>query len=121
MSFQQTFAQGCVGLRFEGIPVEDAIGESNGFRRPGKTVSVEPGVSYERNNHIFSLNVPIALYRNRPMSVADRQYNIEFALEEPRHGDAAFADYLISFVYSYRLFNKKNHEMMEETLEDILN
>ncbi|KRP07186.1 MAG: hypothetical protein ABR94_07685 [Sphingobacteriales bacterium BACL12 MAG-120802-bin5] len=109
------------GLRFEGIPVEDAIGESNGFRRPGKTVSVEPGVSYERNNHIFSLNVPIALYRNRPMSVADQQYNIEFAPEEPRHGDAAFADYLISFVYSYRLFNKKNHGMMEESLEDILN
>jgi hypothetical protein len=55
------------------------------------------------------------------MSVADQQYNIEFAPEEPRHGDAAFADYLISFVYSYRLFNKKNHGMMEESLEDILN
>ncbi|GAB4370835.1 MAG: hypothetical protein OHK0021_13560 [Bryobacter sp.] len=32
------------GGRMEGISVRDAIGASNGFRRPGYAISVEPGL-----------------------------------------------------------------------------
>jgi hypothetical protein len=86
-----------LGGRAEGIPAKDVIGKSNGFRRPGYIISVEPGLSYQKGNSTFVLNVPVALYRNRVKSVYD--------LADPtgaRHGDAAFADYLINFTYLYR-------------------
>jgi len=79
-----------LGGRLEGVPVEDLIGDSNGFRRPGYAISAEPGVSYSRGAYTFSLAVPYAIYRNRTRSVADR-------LVPGRHGDAAFADYIILF------------------------
>ena len=37
-----------VGWRMEGVPVRDLIGKSNGFRRPGYAMSVEPGLQYFR-------------------------------------------------------------------------
>ena len=61
-----------LGGRLEGVPVEDLIGDSNGFRRPGYAISIEPGLSYSRGAYTFSLAVPYALYRNRTRSVADR-------------------------------------------------
>src|SRR4029078_3699575 len=35
------------GIRKECLPAKDAIGGSNGFRRPGYIVSIEPGLSYQ--------------------------------------------------------------------------
>lgn len=81
-----------LGARIEGVPVEDLIGGSDGFRRPGYAVSVEPAVSYSRGPHTFSLAVPFAVERNRQRSVPDR-------LVPGRHGDAAFADYLVLLGY----------------------
>lgn len=81
-----------LGGRVEGVPVEDLIGRSDGFRRPGYAVSIEPGLSYSRGPHTLSLAVPIAAYRNRQRSVADR-------LVPGRHGDAAFADYFVMLGY----------------------
>ena len=81
-----------LGARIEGVPVEDLIGGSDGFRRPGYAVSVEPAVSYNRGSHTFSLAVPFAVERNRQRSVPDR-------LVPGRHGDAAFADYLVLLGY----------------------
>lgn len=81
-----------LGGRLEGVPVEDLIGSSEGFRRPGYAVSVEPTVSYSKGPHSFSLAVPYALYRNRTRSVPDRAI-------PGRHGDAAFADYVIMVGY----------------------
>lgn len=80
-----------LGGRLEGVPVEDLIGSSEGFRRPGYAVSVEPAVSYSRGPHSVSLAVPIAAYRNRTRSVPDRNFG--------RHGDAAFADYVVLLGY----------------------
>ena len=34
------------GGRMEGIPVRDGFGSSNGFRRPGYVISIEPGLIY---------------------------------------------------------------------------
>ncbi|HKY33036.1 MAG TPA: hypothetical protein VJV23_10895 [Candidatus Polarisedimenticolia bacterium] len=85
-----------LGARWEGVPVHDVIGDSDGFRRPGYAFSIEPGVSYTRGAHTFSLAVPYALHRNRHKSVPDLEV-------PPRHGDAAFADYVIIAGYFRRL------------------
>jgi hypothetical protein len=89
-----------LGGRIEGVPAEDLIGGSAGYRRPGYAVSVEPGVSYTRSRYNIILNVPIAVARNRTQSYEDKVRTEESG--EYRHGDAAFADYLISFTVSYR-------------------
>lgn len=84
--------------RAEGLPAHDAIGKSDGFRRPGYIISVEPGVGYRTKRVAYQVNVPIAVYRNRTKSVDD--------LADPagkKHGDAAFADYLVNFSITYSL------------------
>lgn len=83
-----------LGLRNEGVPARDAIGGDEGFRRPGYAVYVEAGISMSLGNSRLSLNVPYAVRRNRTLSVSD--------IRSGRHGDAAFADYLVLGAYSYR-------------------
>jgi len=90
-----------IGGRYEGIPSEDLIGESQGFRRPGYIVSLEPSAVYTHGKHTFGVNFPIAMYRNRVQNTIDKArteltgtYTI---------GDAAFADWLLSITYAYRI------------------
>jgi len=83
-----------LGGRLEGIPAWDIIGGSEGFRRPGYIVSVDPGINYMKNKNNLSLNVPVALVRNRIKSVSD--------IRRGGHGDAAFADYFITATYARR-------------------
>jgi len=94
-----------LGGRLEGVPSNDLIGGSAGYRRPGYAVSLEPGIGYFKHNYTIFASVPIALYRNRTQSYEDKQRTEETGIY--RHGDAAFADYLINFGISYR-FAKKN-------------
>ena len=75
-----------LGGRWEGVPVHDLIGSSEGFRRPGYAVSIEPSLTWTHGNNTLSLAVPYAVRRDRQRSVPD--------LESGTHGDAAFADYL---------------------------
>ena len=82
------------GGRMEGVPVHDAFGGSNGFRRPGYSISVEPGLLYARGAHTIGISAPIAVQRNRKRSVSDYMNGI--------HGDAAFADYAITMSLSRR-------------------
>jgi hypothetical protein len=76
------------GLRKEGVPAHDLIGGSEGFRRPGYGVSLEPGVIYSMHggHDLISANIDRAIYRNRIASVPDLQLGT--------HGDAAFADWV---------------------------
>jgi len=97
-----------LGGRVEGIPSEDLIGGSDGRRRPGYVISLEPGLSYRYDTLDFSLNVPVALYRNRTQSVSDKQRTVERG--EWVQGDAAFADYLVNFTVSMR-FGGVHHAM----------
>ena len=83
-----------IGGRMEGVPVHDAFGKSNGFRRPGYAISVDPGFLYSRGKYLFSCNVPWAVERNRRRSVAD--------YKNGTRGDAAFADYALTFSLSRR-------------------
>jgi hypothetical protein len=90
-----------IGGRVEGIPAEDVFGSSEGFRRPGYAVSVEPNFNVNWGLHNVSVAVPIAVYRNRVHSVPDNMRG------DGRAGDAAFADWLLIVSYSRR-FGGKN-------------
>ena len=71
-----------IGGRMEGVPVRDAFGKSDGFRRPGYVISIEPGMMYEHGRWGLYASGPWAMERNRKTSVTD--------LENGTHGDAAF-------------------------------
>ena len=107
-----------LGARFDAVPVKDLIGGNEGFRRPGNVLSLEPGIAYIHQNFTLNLNVPLALRRDRPQSVTDRQ--TEISTGTPRNGDAAFADYLINFGISYR-FPKKKALEIDPSLRDTFN
>lgn len=89
-----------LGARHECVPVYDLIGGSDGFRRPGYIISAEPGVNYSWDRFALNVNVPIALERNRTQSYLDKQNSTP---GNRRHGDAAFADYLVNVGFSWRL------------------
>jgi hypothetical protein len=77
-----------LGIRGEGVPVRDLLGDSDGFRRPGFIFSLDPGLMIDIKRTTLSVNGPWALYRDRPPSVPEIQYNIT-------NGDAFFADYTV--------------------------
>lgn len=82
------------GVRDECLPVNDLIGSSNGFRRPGYIVSIEPGITYSLSKMNIYAYLPFAIVRNRTQSVPDK---ITTAFTgKYTQGDAAFADYVIN-------------------------
>jgi hypothetical protein len=83
------------GGRIEGVPVRDIFGQSEGFRRPGYAISVEPGMIFTKGKNTWNVSAPIAVERNRRRSVTD--------IMDGRHGDAAFADYVVLIGFSRRL------------------
>lgn len=82
-----------LGGRIDGVPVHDLVGGSDGFRRPGYAVSIEPGISVAVNSWGFALNTPVALYRNRQQSVSERDTGMETVA-------SAFTDVLVTFSIS---------------------
>lgn len=94
-----------LGLRYDEVPVKDLFGGSAGFRRPGNVLAIDPGVTYLAGPLALSLSVPVAVRRERPQSVTDRETGA--ATGTPRNGDAAFADYLINAGVSYRFANNR--------------
>jgi hypothetical protein len=74
-----------LGCRLEGVAVDDLIGGSMGFRRPGYALSLEPGASWAYRGNSLAVTVPVAVYRNRQQSAP------EAALDQ-LPGHAAFAD-----------------------------
>ena len=77
-----------LGLRGEGVPVRDLMGGSDGFRRPGFILSLDPGVMFNYKHDTLSVNGPWALYRDRPPSVPEIH-------NHTTNGDAFFADYTV--------------------------
>lgn len=102
-TFSLNSVQLSLGARMEGIPSEDLLGKTDGFRRPGYIISAEPSVAYSRGSHSFGINFPIALERNRTRNVVDKTQGVNPNTGEPIIGDAAFADWLLSISYAYRL------------------
>jgi len=54
-----------VSVRMEGQSRYDLIGRSDGFRRPGTEMFLEPGLTFTRGRSTWAASVPIAFYRNR--------------------------------------------------------
>jgi hypothetical protein len=88
------------GARLEGIPVNDLIGGSGDFRRPGYIWSVEPSINYSFKKCSFFASVPYALVRNRTQSVTDKQNSV--LRNTFVRGDAAFADYSINIGANFK-------------------
>jgi len=80
--------------RVEGVAVRDLIGDDNGFRRPGYAVSIEPGLNLMAGRWNFAVSAPVLMYANRQRSVADERFTESSGVY--RHGDAAFASFLVS-------------------------
>jgi hypothetical protein len=85
-----------LGLRIEGQPVRDLVGSNAGFRRPGFSLSVEPGVAYSFSKINVFLTVPVTIFRQRWKSVDEQRAGRVNAVS------AAFADYNIITGMSYR-------------------
>jgi hypothetical protein len=82
-------ASALLGVRAEGQPIRDLIGNNSGFRRPGCTVAIEPGAGYGFGKWSAFLSVPITVYRMRWRSVDELYAGRRKAVT------AAFADYNI--------------------------
>jgi hypothetical protein len=83
-----------LGARTDGMPVNDLIGDSDGFRRPGNIVYIEPAIIWSNIKHTVNVSVPIAVYRNIMTS------NYQSSLNEVTRG--GLADFLILFGYTFR-------------------
>lgn len=94
-----------LGARYDEVPIKDLIGGSSGFRRPGNVLALEPGLTFANGPLIFNLNVPLAIRRERPQSITDKE--TEQITGNPRNGDAAFADYVINAGITYRFSNNR--------------
>ncbi len=89
------------GARLEGIPVNDLVGGSGDFRRPGYIWSVEPSVNYAFKKANLFASVPVAFIRNRTQSVTDKENSVTRGTFV--RGDAAFSDYTINMGVSFKL------------------
>jgi hypothetical protein len=84
-----------LGARWEGIPAHDLIGGSDGWRLPGYSVSIEPGISVSRGKDNISITVPVAVYRYGITSVPFARTH------DPLGGIASFSDFQINLTYSH--------------------
>lgn len=82
------------GARYDVLPVRDLFGNSDGFRRPGRIFSGEPGVTYRFKNIAIYGFFPIAIIRDRTQSVPDKRQTALTGVYS--QGDAAFADYVVN-------------------------
>lgn len=82
------------GFRDDCLPVRDLFGNSDGFRRPGRILSAEPGITYRFKNIAIYGFLPIAVIRDRTQSVPDLRTQALTGVYT--QGDAAFADYVVN-------------------------
>jgi hypothetical protein len=48
----------------DGIPIRDFVGGSGGFRRPGYTLYLNPGIVVSAGRNTWSINVPVRVHQN---------------------------------------------------------
>ena len=86
-----------IAYRAEGVPRYDLIGRSDGFRRPGKEMYIEPGITITTGKNTFQFNMPRGFYRYR----SPDPYT-------GNNGDATFPDWVAIGSYSYRFGNVRH-------------
>ena len=89
-----------VAWRMEGVPRYDLIGRSDGFRRPGVEMYIEPGVTVTAGRHSMSLNLPLGYYRNRFRNPYTGNL-----------GDSTFPAVVAIATYSMQVGGKVAHQM----------
>jgi hypothetical protein len=84
-----------LGFRIDGIPPHDLIGGSEGFRRPGYVIYVEPGLSWTKKAHTVSFYLPLRRDANRQRNVYDERANVD--------GGGTFARrlFIVSYAYAF--------------------
>jgi len=92
------------GLRHEGVPVNDLLGDNNGSRRAGHNTSVEPGVVYSLKRFSVYAYVPIIIGREVKQSVTDKR-ETEYWNDPTRviYRQGGFADYLVFVGVQFKL------------------
>jgi hypothetical protein len=85
-----------LGARIDGVPVTDAVGDGNGFRRAGYALYVDPGINWAFEKNTLSVNVPVAVERNLQAST----YLDHGVLRTSAAG--AFADFVVVVAFSRR-------------------
>jgi len=81
-----------LGPRIDGIPLRDLAGGSGGFRRPGYSLYLDPGVIVSTGRSTWSLNVPLRVHQNFKRSLVD--------IQKGSAGGGDLARYLVLFGYS---------------------
>ena len=79
-----------IGIRNEGTPVEDLLGGSEGVRRAGHNLSVEPGILYKMKKAAVYVYVPIMFNRETKQTLSDQfktKYLGTYTLTQGGFGD----------------------------------
>jgi hypothetical protein len=84
-----------LGARFEGTPAIDLMGDNDGFRLPGYSVSIDPGLTVSKGRNLFSVSVPVAIYRRAIIAQPFATYHIP-----PAEGLATIADWQVVVTYT---------------------
>jgi hypothetical protein len=83
-----------LGPRIDGIPLRDLVGKSGGFRRPGYSLYIDPGVVVNIRRSTWSVNVPVRVHQDFQRSLAD--------IEQGSTGGGDLAKYLLLIGYAIR-------------------
>ncbi|MGH2564107.1 MAG: hypothetical protein ACRDE8_18350 [Ginsengibacter sp.] len=62
-----------LGLRDEGSPVRDLIGQNDGSRRAGYTVSIEPGIIYKFKRATIYTYIPVTVSHSIKQNLIDKK------------------------------------------------
>jgi hypothetical protein len=85
----------------EGQPTYDLIGESNGTRRAGYTISVNQAINYRNKETTLYLFVPLTAQRKTQQTVPDKRRSAITGTYFVSSG--GFADYMIFLGAVFRL------------------
>jgi len=88
-------------IRYEGQPVYDLIGKSNGNRRAGYNLSVEPGIIYTLNKISLYAYIPVIVGREIKQNVPEKRITEWTGVYFSNPG--GFANYLVFVGAQFRL------------------
>jgi hypothetical protein len=89
------------GLRDEGVPVHDVLGASNGLRRPGYNLAIEPGIIYNQSRFSIFFYLPVFIKHDIKLSVTDEKKGE--ITNAPVVSPGGSGDYLIFLGAQFRL------------------
>jgi len=92
-----------LGIRDEGTPVYDLIGKSNGGRRAGHNLSVEPGLIFKLKKASIYTYVPLIVSRKIKQTVTDKKETELGIIPGPIVRQGGFANFLVFTGIAFKL------------------